>query len=197
MFTFKSAFLVSIGFSIGYYKGVQHGSRFKELVEEIKHDPEVREMFEALKDAINNPERPEDVEGKDVSTDPSLPATSKNPARGTTLDIERIAEINAATPENPVILTSDEVKAMKLSHVQVNLGCNRFKIRAADGTVYDRMRVELAREMGDDLPEPIDAIEKATEDISTSGDKLEPQPPSVASMAKSEPDPDNPDRPII
>lgn len=189
MFNFRNGFFLAVGFSIGYYKGIQHGTRVQDILKEFKDDPVIREAVIEFKESLKNATRetPEDVEG--TATD-IVVASVSNPATGTDLPPERIAEINASTPENPVIITDDEIKAMNLTHVKVNLGRNRFKIRMADGTIYDRAKVEQARERGDDLPEPVYTIEQA--DGSVTENTVD-----MAALAKSKPDPDNPDRPII
>lgn len=60
-----------------------------------------------------------------------IESTTANPAFGSGLPLERINEINAATTENPVTLTDDEVAAMAANSINTlreALGAGRLKI---------------------------------------------------------------------
>lgn len=149
MFNFRNGFFLLLGFSAGYYKGIQHGTKAKEIIEELRNDPNFHEIVEELKRTVKNAnekaEQPEDIEGEavDVADYANIDrdkygATSRYPAFGTALPTERQDEINLSTPENPVTLTDDEINAMNLNYVKVGLGSGRFKVVNADGVVTGR-----------------------------------------------------------
>lgn len=54
-------------------------------------------------------------------------ASYENPADGADLPLERIVQINASTPEEPVEVTYDELSKMSRRHAMVALGNGRLK----------------------------------------------------------------------
>lgn len=98
---------------------------------------------------------------------------------GPDFDGNRWAEIINATPENPVTLTKAEIRAMKLSYVKAGLDSGRF-----------------TEEVGKVVDQDDEVVYKRTHKDSI-GELETDTPPTAAEIAKSEPDPDNPDRPII
>lgn len=59
---------------------------------------------------------------------PAETASIEYPALGTDLSAKRIAEINGSSTINPVYITDEDIDAMDVYHVKVNLGSGRFRI---------------------------------------------------------------------
>jgi hypothetical protein len=59
---------------------------------------------------------------------PAETASVEYPALGTDLSAKRQAEINGSSTSNPVYITDEDIAAMDVYHVKVNLGSGRFRI---------------------------------------------------------------------
>lgn len=76
-------------------------------------------------------EKTEEVERKKQTTEPKSyadEATLSNPASGTKLPSMRIQEINASSPDNPVVLTNEDIDAMDVMYIKAHIKSGRFTL---------------------------------------------------------------------
>jgi len=111
-------------FLIGVAVGLAGGYLFSD---------EIDKLFENSN--IDNPKKVKDEAAEKVKSavDTDVPggvpqASMTYPATGTTLSYERQQEINNSTPEDPVVLTDEDIDALDIRYVKVGLGSRRFKL---------------------------------------------------------------------
>lgn len=105
-------------FASGFIVGVVTGVVFRESI------------MTRLRVAVNTAdEKLDEVEEQESNNDK---ATVRWPAIGTSFSPERKLEINNSTPENPVVVTWDEIAEMNLNYVKVNIGSGRFQLEEVE-----------------------------------------------------------------